>query len=310
YGNLGVCPPHMDSPEAKWTLDLCVGQSTPWPIYFSQVCPWPESASDTWRDGDWEEQIKRSPSLRFTSYTLEPGQAVVFSGSSQWHYRDAIPAGRGRKFAELLFFHFVPKGSAALLRPEPRPRRVLPEEHERGHERPDQQLVGDVEHAAAPAEQPLCQRPSGVPWTDRVEEVVGHGRTEQRASLAQRQVDHRREMSVLDADDERRPRQHVAMPVDEQRDIDKRLQRRETILGGVERQVDELVRERHAPDGMPLPARRRCRRPDRLHVQPRGVSLSQVAMQLHVDAARGKDRVVLRALLLIGSPRVSQRFER
>lgn len=118
YGNLGVCPPHMDSPEAKWTLDLCVGQSTPWPIYFSQVCPWPESASDTWRDGDWEEQIKRSPSLRFTSYTLEPGQAVVFSGSSQWHYRDAIPAGPGRKFAELLFFHFVPKGSAALLRPE------------------------------------------------------------------------------------------------------------------------------------------------------------------------------------------------
>ena len=32
-------------------------------------------------------------------------------------------------------------------------------------------------------------------------------------------------------------------------------------------------------------------------------------MQLHVDAARGKDRVVVRALLLIGSARVSQRFE-
>jgi len=36
---------------------------------------------------------------------------------------------------------------------------------------------------------------------------------------------------------------------------------------------------------------------------------SEVAMQLHVDAARGKDRVVVRALLLIGSARVSQRFE-
>jgi len=118
YGNLGICPPHMDSPEAKWTLDLCVGQSSPWPIYFSQVCPWPESDPDISPGGDWEEQIKRSPALRFSSYTLEPGQAVVFSGSGQWHYRDAIPDGPGRKFAELLFFHFVPNGSAELLRPE------------------------------------------------------------------------------------------------------------------------------------------------------------------------------------------------
>ena len=118
YGNLGVCPLHIDSPEAKWTLDLCVGQSSPWPIYFSQVCPWPELAPDISPGSDWEEQIKRSPSLRFTSCTLEPGQAVVFSGSSQWHYRDAIPDGPGRKFAELLFFHFVPKGSAELRRPE------------------------------------------------------------------------------------------------------------------------------------------------------------------------------------------------
>jgi hypothetical protein len=31
YGGLGVCPPHMDSPEAKWTLDLCLNQSAPWP---------------------------------------------------------------------------------------------------------------------------------------------------------------------------------------------------------------------------------------------------------------------------------------
>ena len=118
YGNPGVCPPHMDSPEAKWTLDLCIDQSAPWPIHFSQVCPWPEPAPDVSHSDDWEEQIKGSRSLRFTSHTLEPGQAIVFSGSSQWHYRDAIPDGPGRKFAELLFFHFVPEGSADLLRPE------------------------------------------------------------------------------------------------------------------------------------------------------------------------------------------------
>lgn len=37
YGALGVCPPHLDAPNAKWTLDLCLNQSGPWPIYISQV---------------------------------------------------------------------------------------------------------------------------------------------------------------------------------------------------------------------------------------------------------------------------------
>jgi hypothetical protein len=122
YGGLGVCPPHMDSPEAKWTLDLCVRQSAPWPIHFSQVCAWPEDEREGWPTEDWEEHIKRSPSLRFTACTLEPGQAVVFSGSSQWHYRDAIGADAGGSFAELLFFHFAPKGAAELLHPENWPR--------------------------------------------------------------------------------------------------------------------------------------------------------------------------------------------
>ena len=29
YGGLGVCPPHLDAPDAKWTLDLCLNQSGP-----------------------------------------------------------------------------------------------------------------------------------------------------------------------------------------------------------------------------------------------------------------------------------------
>ena len=39
YTARGVCSPHIDSPIAKWTLDLCIDQSTSWPIYFSQVVP-------------------------------------------------------------------------------------------------------------------------------------------------------------------------------------------------------------------------------------------------------------------------------
>lgn len=117
YSSQGVCPPHMDSPQAKWTLDLCVNQSVSWPIYFSQVCPWPESDAETWPAEGWESRIKRSPSLHFTAHTLQPGQAVVFSGSSQWHYREAIPAAGVRQFCDLLFFHFIPSGTSELVRP-------------------------------------------------------------------------------------------------------------------------------------------------------------------------------------------------
>ncbi|MGH9603463.1 MAG: hypothetical protein ACRD24_13865 [Terriglobales bacterium] len=117
YGARGVCRVHMDAPKAKWTLDLCVNQNVPWPIYLSQVCPWPESAN-AWAGEDWEGRIKRSPSLHFTSYTLEPGQALVFSGSSQWHYREPIPDAGGRQFCDLLFLHFIPRGTAELVRPE------------------------------------------------------------------------------------------------------------------------------------------------------------------------------------------------
>ncbi len=118
YGSHGVCPLHMDAPEAKWTLDLCLDQGAPWPILFSQVRPWPEPGEQVWREEDWEERVKGSPSLRFTTVSLEPGEAVLFSGSGQWHYRDAIPAGRGKRFCDLLFFHYIPVGAAELVRPE------------------------------------------------------------------------------------------------------------------------------------------------------------------------------------------------
>jgi len=112
---LGVCQVHMDAPNAKWTLDICLNQSAAWPIYFSQVQPWPEFDNGIRPGDDWETQIKTS--LEFARYALEPGQAVVFSGSSQWHYRDPLPSASGRKFCDLLFFHYIPKGTAELVRP-------------------------------------------------------------------------------------------------------------------------------------------------------------------------------------------------
>jgi hypothetical protein len=106
YGAPGVCAPHLDSPEAKWTLDICLAQSAPWPIHFSQVVPWPEPGGPD------------RPDLSFEAVALEPGQAVIFSGSSQWHYRDHMAAGPGRRFCELLFLHYVPAGTRDLVRPE------------------------------------------------------------------------------------------------------------------------------------------------------------------------------------------------
>jgi hypothetical protein len=60
--------------------------------------------------------------MRFMPYTLWPGQAVVFSGSSQWHYRNAMPDASGRQFCDLLFFHFIPRGTGELVVPANWPR--------------------------------------------------------------------------------------------------------------------------------------------------------------------------------------------
>ena len=88
-----------------------------WPIYVSQVCAWPDSEVHSWPDEGWENSIKNAPALRFTAHTMHPGQAIVFSGSSQWHYRDAIPAASDRPFCDLLFLHFIPRGTAELVQP-------------------------------------------------------------------------------------------------------------------------------------------------------------------------------------------------
>ncbi len=115
YNDLGVCEVHMDAPQAKWTLDICIDQSTPWPIQFSQVKPWPDIGQYT--EEDWQKQIKNDPNNKFSSFTLTPGEGLVFSGSSQWHYRDKINNSHGKNYCHLVFFHYIPKGSRHLMNP-------------------------------------------------------------------------------------------------------------------------------------------------------------------------------------------------
>lgn len=115
YTRMGACEPHLDSPSAMWTLDICIEQSDPWPIWFSQNVPWPESAGAP--DPDWATAIKNDPDLTFTPYVMEPGDAVLFSGSSQWHYREPLQAEGRKRFCNLLFLHYIPLGAGELLKP-------------------------------------------------------------------------------------------------------------------------------------------------------------------------------------------------
>ena len=118
YSTLGVCPIHMDAPEAKWTLDLCIDQSEPWPIHFSNIVPWPEDMeTDGMADTEWQSELRQSKDVQFNSFTLQPGEALLFSGSSQWHYRDPIPNANSKSYCNLVFFHFIPVGTARLIRP-------------------------------------------------------------------------------------------------------------------------------------------------------------------------------------------------
>ena len=116
YNNLGVCAVHMDAPSAKWTFDYCIEQSSPWPIHLSQVRPWPEE----WRhDGnDWDHAIRNDPANRFEPFTLQEGEAIIFGGSSQWHYRDRIAQRTANNFCHLVFFHYIPKGTQHLTYPQ------------------------------------------------------------------------------------------------------------------------------------------------------------------------------------------------
>lgn len=115
YNNIGDCKVHLDAPEAKWTLDMRIEQTAEWPIYFSQPRDWPK-----WGEYDsenWSDQILNDAKNQFTEFTLQPGDAILFSGSSQWHYRNKIVRKEKENFCHLVFFHYVPKNCEHLVDP-------------------------------------------------------------------------------------------------------------------------------------------------------------------------------------------------
>ena len=115
YKEMGVCHVHMDAPFAKWTVDYCIEQSAMWPIHFSKIVAWPED----WENpgDDWQDVIKNNPDNQFKPQEMDEGEALIFSGSSQWHYRNAIERQLDTNFCHLLFFHFIPAGTKEMKVP-------------------------------------------------------------------------------------------------------------------------------------------------------------------------------------------------
>lgn len=75
YGEKGYCPPHRDRSTCQWTLDLCIDQDRPWPIFVE------------------EHEL-----------LMEANDSIIYSGTDQLHWRDKIhPQG----FCHLVFFHFL-----------------------------------------------------------------------------------------------------------------------------------------------------------------------------------------------------------
>jgi hypothetical protein len=110
YFEGGHCPLHIDRPQCFRTVDLLIRQTDdePWPLqigppmtddevemYERQEMGGPESH----RPDGLAEQIAWQTAL------LEPNDAVLYSGTHQWHRRPTILSGS----ADLIFFHFVPE---------------------------------------------------------------------------------------------------------------------------------------------------------------------------------------------------------
>lgn len=111
YGAQGRCALHMDHPDAMYTFDYCIEQDAVWPIYCSRAVEWPTAGAASGFD---PEAIIADPAYDFAEHLLRPNQALLFNGSSQWHYRRPKVAGG---FCHLLFFHYFPAGCEALVEP-------------------------------------------------------------------------------------------------------------------------------------------------------------------------------------------------
>lgn len=111
YNDKGICPLHIDRPPCYRTIDYLVDCDVDelWPIYIGEPMTDEQRLvidKTTGGHPDTEELVaERKSQENFTEVVLYPNDAVLYSGTHQWHYRNSI---NGR-FSSLVFFHFVPE---------------------------------------------------------------------------------------------------------------------------------------------------------------------------------------------------------
>ena len=94
--NDGICPVHLDREQCFVTLDICLSQNHIWPLFVNSI----EYSIDQMSSVEQRDQIKSSS----TKYELSPGDALIYFGTKQPHWRERITKGN---FCNLIFFHFV-----------------------------------------------------------------------------------------------------------------------------------------------------------------------------------------------------------
>jgi hypothetical protein len=111
YKENGICPLHIDRDQCRYTIDYLISstQEMPWPIHIGKHMTDQErlniligERARPIAQNDVDEIMSKEV---FTSALLNPNDAVLYSGTHQWHYRSEKLVGE----ANLVFFHFVPE---------------------------------------------------------------------------------------------------------------------------------------------------------------------------------------------------------
>jgi hypothetical protein len=99
---VGKCPVHTDRPQCYYTIDVCINQNRPWPIYVNSEDKF--LATRLSLGGTYEESMLAEVMSTSKEYILNTGDALCYSGTHHPHWRKPIDLDQ---YCDLVFFHFV-----------------------------------------------------------------------------------------------------------------------------------------------------------------------------------------------------------
>jgi len=114
YGAQGKLPVHLDSPDSHFTVGIRLGHASNWPITCSAVQTWPPDVDPQAWSG---EALQNDLSLGWRTIDPEPNEAILFSASTQWHWRGPMPSGSDRPY-DMLYCSFIAREGRYILSPE------------------------------------------------------------------------------------------------------------------------------------------------------------------------------------------------